>query len=55
VRVFDLLLAPGLAQRITAAGKHLFGDQGDAVHVEQGAVGIEEHSFESHARTLFDT
>jgi hypothetical protein len=40
--VFDLLVAPQLGQRVTAAREHLLGRVGDRVHVEQGAVGVEQ-------------
>ena len=41
--VFDLLVAPEHAQRFAVAREELLGQQRDAVHVEQRAVGIEQH------------
>ena len=54
--VFDLLVAPEHAYGFTLTGKQLFGHQRNAVHVEQGAIGVEKNGPRFfHASTLFDT
>ena len=41
--VLDLFVAPQHADRLTLAREQLFGQQSDAVHIKQSAIGIEQY------------
>jgi hypothetical protein len=53
--VFDLLVAPQHGLSFSPWPGTVVRPAGHAVHVEQGAVGVEEHRAQFHAGTLFDT
>ena len=55
-RVFNLLVAPQRGQPRALPGEQLLGEQADAVHVEERAVGVEEDCAGFfHPRTVFHT
>ena len=55
-RQATLQMARSFAQRLPVAGKQLLGQQPDAVHVEQRAIGIKKNSTgRQHASTVLRT